>query len=345
MTARRPREQSASRAAAGQRKPRAGSEDALIALLTQALAPAAGSSVQVGIGDDAAVLNWQSGQVVVSVDAQVEGTHFKLPWLKLADIGFRSFQAAISDLAAMGAEPVAAVAHLTLPRGFSAAKLRQLVEGQRDAALGHACPIVGGNLSRGPGLSVVTTVFGRSAAPLLRGGARAGDEVWLLGEIGLARAGLLLLSRGTPNRSAAAARARAAWRRPVAQVAAGKQLVGNASSAIDLSDGLARDAAQLARMSQVQIQIERSWLSCALPRGLTELGELLGEPALELGLRGGEDYALLATGAAQHRPAQALKIGRVVQGSGAWLSSDGSLAPLGVGFDHFAKSKPARRGG
>src|SRR5690606_16397498 len=100
-------------------------------------------------GDDAAVLSLPAGKLVISVDAQVEGTHFALPWLTLGDIGYRSFQAAISDLAAMGAQPVGAVAHLTLPRGFSAEKLRRLASGQRDAALEHGCPIVGGNLSRG----------------------------------------------------------------------------------------------------------------------------------------------------------------------------------------------------
>lgn len=321
--------------AAASRAPRVGSEQALIAALTAQLAPTADGRVVVGIGDDAAVLSLPAGQLVISVDAQVEGTHFALPWLTLADVGYRSFQAAISDLAAMGARPVGAVAHLTLPQGFSSARLGKLVGGQRDAALEQACPIVGGNLSRGTGLSVVTTVFGRASKPLLRQGARVGDEVWLLGDIGLARAGLLLLSRGLRTRSAAATRARAAWRRPKARVGLGIQLVGKASAAIDISDGLAKEAEQLAAASQVRLEIERASLERALPRGLGALGALLDEPALALGLRGGEDYALLATGAARHRPEQAVAIGRVVRGQGAWLSAEGAVAPLGAGFDHF----------
>lgn len=165
------------------------SESQLVGVLSRVFRhDAAAPNVMLGIGDDAACLRF-TGKLVVSVDAQVEGTHFRLEWLDLKDLGFRSFQAAISDLAAMGATPVAAVSHLTLPADFRPAELRRLSLGQEQAAAATACPVIGGNLSRGSELSVVTTVLGRAKRYVTRSGARPGDEVWLLGEIGLAPCG------------------------------------------------------------------------------------------------------------------------------------------------------------
>src|SRR5262245_7901671 len=101
-------------------------EFSLIAAIASELSPARSRQVVVGIGDDAAVLRSGAGQLVVSVDDQVEGAHFDLRWLDAADVGYRALQAAASDLAAMGATPLAAVASLHVPRGFSEAALRRL---------------------------------------------------------------------------------------------------------------------------------------------------------------------------------------------------------------------------
>ena len=105
---------------------RASGEFLLIAELQRELSESRTRAVELGIGDDAAVLRIGRERIVVSVDDQVEGVHFDLRWLSTLDVGYRSLQAAASDLAAMGATPVAAVASLHVPRGFPQAKLREL---------------------------------------------------------------------------------------------------------------------------------------------------------------------------------------------------------------------------
>ncbi len=311
----------------------------LIGVLQRALGPASsalGARLSLGIGDDAACLKWAGGELVVSVDAQVEGSHFERQWLSLRDVGYRSLQAAVSDLAAMAAEPVAALAQLTLPRGFTRRQLASLAAGQARASEELACPVVGGNLSRGSELSVVTTVIGRARRPLSRSGARPGDQLWLVGEVGLARAGLCLLSRGLPVKGRAARLAVAAWRRPHAQVVASRALRG-ARAAIDISDGLSGDASALAAQSGVRAVLSRVALQGALPVALSQLAPRLGESALSLALTGGEDYALLVAAPPGWRALGGHAVGRVEQGAGAWLDDGVSLHPLGPGFDPFAK--------
>ena len=213
-----------------------------------------GGGVRVGIGDDAAVLEMPStaeSVLVWTVDAQVEGTHFRTDWASWEDIGWRSFMAAASDLAAMGAEPMAALSSLVLAPSVDDEALDALARGQAAASAAALAPVVGGNLARGAETSVTTTLLGRAVTPVLRGGARPGDGLWLAGPVGLAGIGLALLSKKMHDArigEAASACVRA-WRRPVARLAEGRVLAGVAHAAIDLSDGLAHDAWQLAEAS------------------------------------------------------------------------------------------------
>jgi len=278
---------------------------------------------------------------VCSVDASVQGVHFDLRYLSLEDVGYRSFQAAVSDLAAMGAEPVAALSALILPAGLSPAGLDELTLGQQTASRDCGCPIVGGNLSRGVELSLTTTVLGRADVPLARSGARAGDQLWLLGGVGLAAAGLACLRLGLEGAEggerAAIARCVQAWRRPCALLAQGRQLVGRASAGIDVSDGLASDARQLARASGVRVVVERERLRAALGPSLIGASRALRRSALQLALHGGEDYALLATGPSARRPDGALAIGWITRGQGALLACGDYRVPLERGYDHLAR--------
>lgn len=320
---------------------RASGEFELIAELARELSDGPQRSVELGIGDDAAVLRVGGERVAVSVDDQVEGVHFDLEWLSVADVGYRALQAAASDLAAMGATPIAAVASLRVPAGFSASALRQLARGQAEAARELGCPVVGGNMARGSALSVTTTVLGRAASPVLRGGAQIGDELWLVGELGLARAGLLLCQRrpALPRRlRSMAGLARTAWARPTARIAAGKRLVGRAHALIDVSDGLAGDVRHLAQASRVKAVVEERRLQRLMSPELAELADLLGEPGVALALTGGEDYALLAAGPKARRPSWAKVIGRIERGAGAELELEtGRRSALEPGFDHFRR--------
>ncbi len=274
--------------------------------------------VRVGIGDDAAVVDVPASALVWTIDASVEGTHFRRDWLSWEDVGWRSFMAAASDIAAMGAEPTAALSALILPDDVDDQALAALARGQADAARQVGAPIVGGNLARGRETSITTTVLGRATRPITRAGAREGDLVLVAGPLGHAAAGLAALVAGNMQDAHVSA-----WRRPQARIDAGRALAsGGASSAIDVSDGLARDAAHLAEASGVRVVLDEQAL---LANGVA-LGHVL---------HGGEDYALLATAAAPIAGFEA--IGVIARGSGVALRGrDGRVVDVPPrGFDHF----------
>ena len=284
----------------------------------RALFSARSAAVQLGIGDDAAVL---LGDLVVSVDAQVEHVHFERAWLDLEAIGYRAFVSALSDLAAMGAVPIAALSSLVLP---AAELVSGLTRGQASAALEYACPVVGGNLARGTELSITTTVLGRAARPLLRGGARPGDTLFVVGELGAAAAGLRAHQQGREL-----ARVRDSWARPVARIPAGLAAATWATAGIDVSDGLTQDAAQVARASGVGVDLSRAALE-PFVTALAEEARVLDADAWDWVLRGGEDYALLVTG---RKTADGfVPIGRIVEGHEVTL--DGVIVTTS-GHDHF----------
>jgi len=309
-----------------------------IALLKRALGAAArGARIEVGIGDDAAVLRPGRQRLVFTVDACVERVHFDRRWLSLADVGWRALSAAVSDVAAMGARPLAALSNLGVPAGLGARELEQLGRGQAAAARAFACPVAGGNISRADVLSITTAVLGEAKAPLLRSGARAGDELWLIGDVGMAALGLeLLRSKRWPKRRAPGfERCVEAWRRPRALIEKGLSLAGRASAAADVSDGLGTDVRHVAEASGVKLVLVESALRDALPDALVRAAAALGADPLRWALAGGEDYALLATGPARKRPRFAHRIGHAERGRGAVIDSGGRRRALESGFDHL----------
>jgi len=313
--------------------------------LDKALASSGGSGrrrVRVGIGDDAAVIQAGKGALVWTVDTCVEGVHFIRAWMGPEDVGWRSFTAAVSDLAAMGAQPVAALANLVVPADVIDRDLEGVARGQARASDAVECPLVGGNVSRGSEFSVTTTVLGEGHRLALRSGARPGDALWLAGEVGEAAAGYRLLAAGVGlgRRRAKVSERRCiqTWRRPRALIDAGRRLARVATSLIDVSDGLSGDAHHLADAAHVRIVVEQSRLEGALSDDLRRAAQTLGLSPLDLALSGGEDYALLATGPARRRPRQVVCIGHVEAGRGVRLERpDGSRVQLGRGFDHLAE--------
>ncbi|MBM4358124.1 MAG: thiamine-phosphate kinase [Deltaproteobacteria bacterium] len=294
--------------------------------------------VTLGIGDDAAVLAPSDEPLVWSIDAAVEHVHFERAWLDIEALGYRATMAALSDLAAMGARPVAVLAALVLPPSFADADLEALARGQRRAADELRTAIVGGNLARGGELSITTTVLGTTKKALARSGASPGQSVWLAGAVGLARAGLEALLHGiaVPDEHLEA------WRRPRARIESGLAAAAVATAAIDVSDGLALDAWRLAHASDVALVIDRGGL---IDEALEAAAARVGIAPLELALHGGEDYALLVT----TPPDLALgagfrRIGRVTARAAerrddeplVWLDDGASLVPVPPsGFDHF----------
>jgi thiamine-monophosphate kinase len=338
MSARDPDPRARARGAKRARARSSRSEFARIETIGQVFSSRPRGLIKLGIGDDAAVLAAGNADWIWTVDSSVQDVHFRFGWLTEADIGWKSFQAAVSDLAAMGASPVGALSALELPKSFSDRALNRLLDGQKQASKQLNCPVIGGNLAAASALAITTTVLGRTKQPLLRSGARIGDEVWLVGDVGLARAGLLLLlsDDASLRRNRAAQTCIHAWRRPVALVRRGLSLVGRARAAIDVSDGLIGDAGHIANASRVAVEIDLDALARILSPSLIRAAELLGHTALDVALRGGEDYALLATGPYGKRPRWARTIGRIAAGTGVWGSArQGGRRRLRSGFDHF----------
>jgi thiamine-monophosphate kinase len=291
--------------------------------------------VRVGPGDDCAVLD--AGPLALSTDVSVEDVHFRRAWLTPEEIGWRAAAAGLSDLAAVAAEPFAVLVSLALaPEDVSSGWARRLMDGLEQAAREAGAGLVGGDTSRSPGPAIVDVVsVGRCKTPVLRNGARPGDELWVTGELGGAAAALRLLREGRPLPDGP----RAAFAHPVARVREGRWLAQHASltAMIDLSDGLAGDAGHVAAASGVAVEIEIDRVPLA--SGAT----------LEDALGGGEDYELCI--AAAPRALEKLegrfdqtftlpltRIGWIRKGEGVWVAGGGK-APRRLasgGYSHFA---------
>ncbi len=301
-------------------------EDGLIEALRARLA-GDDPRVVVGIGDDAAVLATLAGQAVVSVDAQVEGVHFDRRWLETADVAHRGISAALSDLAAMGAEATAVLVSWELPAGEPEAGLRGLVDGLAEASRDYRVPIVGGNVARGPALSQHTTVIGEvRRAATLRSGAKPGDGVFVSGPLGTAAVGLRALMAG--ENDAFAQR----WRRPTARLDLARLIAAQASACVDISDGLGSELTHLARASGVGARVELARVPTA--PGQAERARALGHDPEALVVAGGEDYELLFTSIAPVDPRLATRVGEITDGDVEIVRADGARWSGERGFRH-----------
>ncbi len=260
--------------------------------------PPAGPRVRIGMGDDAAV-TVPGGATATSVDAIVEGVHFRRGQAALGQIGRKALATALSDLAAMGAEPGEAYVVLGVPTDLDEDGCIELLDGVAALAGETGTTLAGGDVTRAPALFVATTVVGHAPRPELligRAGAQPGDALVLTGEIGGAAAGLLLLER--PELADAvpawtAERLRSRQLDPHPRLAAGRALArAGATAMIDLSDGLGGDARHLAECSGTGMRIQASALPLA--NGVAEVAAAAGLNPLQLATSGGEDYELLA---------------------------------------------------
>ncbi len=296
-----------------------------------------GDGLALGIGDDCALLALPAGeQLAVSTDTLVAGRHFPDPCDPFL-LGQRALAVSVSDLAAMGAEPVAFTLAISLPEADSC-WLDGFVRGLEQMARRCAIRLAGGDTTRGP-LTLTLTVLGRvpSGQALTRSGARPGELLCVGGPLGLA-AGALPLVLGQQQVAAHLARPllEQYWT-PMPQLDLGRQLRGRASAVLDVSDGLLADCGHLARASGVALWIDRERLPLS-PGLLAVAGRA---QAMDCILSGGDDYVLAFT-----LPETALAgldapgvrvIGRVTGGHGVHLL-DGQgqeVTPLRRGYVHF----------
>ena len=302
----------------------------------------AGDGVALGIGDDCALLAVPAGeQLAISTDTLVTGVHFADPCDPFL-LGQRSLAVAVSDLAAMGATPVAFTLALTLP-AVTADWLDAYARGLNQMAQGCGVRLVGGDTTRGP-LSLTMTVFGRVPAgqALTRSGAQVGDLLCVGGDLGNA-AGALPLVLGQRTAPAGIAEPLLAhyWS-PQPQLALGQALRGKASAALDISDGLLADCGHIAKASAVGLLVEHQKLPLS-----AALLAFLGENAARVAaVSGGDDYVLAFTLPPAHLPALLAEgwpihvVGRVVAGQGVTLldANGQDITPNIRGYQHFQET-------
>lgn len=315
--------------------------------------PADGPRIHLGSGDDAAV-SVPAGATATSVDALVDGVHFRRRLASPAQIGHKALATALSDLAAMGAEAGEAYVVLGLPADFSEEECIEMLDGMAALAGTTGTDLVGGDLTRASELFLAITVIGHAPAPdafVTRGGAHPGDLLVLTGEIGGAGVGLVLLNDDEPriDRPVGGEKLRASLigrqLEPTPRLAAGRALAGvGATAMIDLSDGLGSDAAHLAAGGGVALRIDAATIPLA--PGSKELLLAMGRDPWQL-LGGGEDYELLAS-IPPARLAEATKavreaegvnltqVGEVLAGSGVEIRLPGGRLLEPGGFDQLA---------
>lgn len=247
-----------------------------------------------GPGDDAAVVRTHPLSAV-SVDTMVDGTHFHLRdgWATAAEVGHRALASALSDLAAMGARPGEAYLALGLPSGFDEGQALALVRGALALATATGTQIAGGDVVSAPALTVSVTVVGWAEEErelVGRDGARVGDLVGVTGALGAGGAALALL-QGRAARTPDGERLLARVRAPAPRLREGAALAqAGVHAMIDVSDGIATDAAHLARAGAARLRVELARLP--LERGVSEVCAELGVAPAELAATAGEDYEL-----------------------------------------------------
>jgi len=320
------------------------SEKALIRRIRRQVKPS-GSLVRTGIGDDAAVLACPAGfEVLLTTDFSLEGVHFRREWHPPDSVGYRCLTRGLSDIAAMGGEPTAAFLSLALPADLPQSWVNGFMRGLLRLARKYNVPLAGGDTAESPaGVLADIVVVGQVPAgkALLRSGARAGDSVYVTGELGLSAATLYRLRQGATTALGPKGKPRQGAYDPhfypQPRIAVGRWLRERrlATAAIDVSDGLSTDLGHICEESSVGALVYEA----AIPRQS-------GSPtsSLHYALHGGEDYELLFT-APKTRPipsriagVRVTRIGEIIRGREMWLvDSHGQRKPLAPrGWEHFA---------
>lgn len=322
--------------------------------LIRAWLGAAGPGVNVGIGDDSAVLSLTPGtRLLATTDLLIEGVHFRRWYAGHADIGWKALAVNLSDIAAMGGTPRFALAALACPPETEAEEIDALYAGMRAAAAPHGVQIVGGDTCASPdGLIVNVTLIGEiSGRPRLRSDAHPGDLIAVTGSLGLSAAGLTVLEAEPPPKLSRelVLEVSRAHLRPIARVAEGIFLgqADGVQAMIDCSDGLAVDLGHLVEESGVgaRVRLDQLPISSAVGR----VAEAAGRDPIEFATVGGEDYELLLTlkpsalpelvaGLKRVTGTELTVIGEILPPENGlrFLDAQGQPVALGQGFEHFS---------
>lgn len=301
----------------------------LISQIQKRLGNAQNSKVTIGIGDDSAVVSAAGNKAVACVDVLSQGVHFRLDWSSATEVGRKAAAANLADIFAMGAKPTALLVGLALPPTTQVQWVLELADGLAQEASKVDVQVVGGDIVRSETITISVTALGElnNQQPILRSGAKVGDTIALAGKLGFSAAGFLMLSRGFRSPRALVGAHRAP--EPPYELAASAL---NATSMIDVSDGLLADANHIAQASNVQMHIKSSDLVVA--EDLVAAASAFSGNALDWVLTGGEDHAFLATFSSPlDVPTGWVLIGNVRQGQPGVFVDDQQVTPSG--WDHF----------
>jgi thiamine-monophosphate kinase len=263
------------------------------------------------------------GGLVVSQDALVDRIHFRLDWTSWRDVGYKAAAVNLSDLAASGAEALGLLVTLAAPRETAVTDILDLYAGLNEPGV----PVVGGDTAAADTLMLSVTAVGRSARVPGRAGARPGDVLVVTGPLGASAAGFVALSEGLDSGLIRA------HLRPPLRLAQGVRLGAVANAMLDVSDGLAADAAHLAERSACRLVVELERV--LVPEGVFAVAERAGRDPWSLVCGFGEDYELLAAVPREHADGLGFaRIGRCLEGEGVELLLGGRALEL-RGWDHF----------
>ena len=283
------------------------------------------SRLSVGIGDDAAVVTTHAQSIITS-DMAVEDVHFKLDWSSPFDIGRKITAANVADILSMGGKCDFLTASVALTGTETLQWIENLARGMKHEADLAGALIVGGDIARGPKIVISMTAVGNTQTPILRSGAQVGDGIYISSLTGWSAAGLELLTREISINSEIAERALSEFSAPTLDYAVD---FSQASAMADVSDSILIQAEQIAAASGVQLALDQELIAAAPEfEELSQLATELKVDVFQWILAGGEDHALLATGA--NLPG--VLIGSVAAGSGV-AGVERKMTP--VSWSHF----------
>ena len=306
------------------------SEAGLIARLRDLFHTSFQTQVQVGIGDDAAVIKSSSNKLVATVDMAVEDIHFNKKWSSPFQIGAKLTTANLADIFAMGAIPKYLLVAAGIRELDNSETVTELAKGIRSVADKFEVTVIGGDLSKSEKMTLSITALGElSAQPILRSGARVGDLIYLSSLTGLSAAGLAILNRELDRPRYVVE----AHLNP--KLVAPEKLIKVATSMCDVSDGLATDAAHLSYASNVNFNLSKDLISQAADfKDLAELAKELNEDVFDWILTGGEDHFFLATVGKENESNElGIQIGSVGKGEGKLLLDGVEIKK--TGYQHF----------
>jgi len=306
------------------------SEAGLIARLRDLFHTSFQTQVQVGIGDDAAVIKSSDNKLVATVDMAVEDIHFNKKWSTPFQIGAKLTTANLADIFAMGAIPKYLLVAAGISELNNSETVTELAKGIRSVADKFEVTVIGGDLSKSEKMTLSITALGElSDQPILRSGARVGDLIYLSSLTGLSAAGLAILNRELDRPRYVVE----AHLNP--KLVAPEKLIKVATSMCDVSDGLATDAAHLSYASNVNFNLSKDLISQAADfKDLAELAKELNEDVFDWILTGGEDHFFLATVGKENESNElGIQIGSVGKGEGKLLLDGVEI--IKTGYQHF----------